>query len=101
MRARWRTAFMIAWLERYVRRCAANVDAIRLRRAQRLDFGMRLTATMMITLTERLTVPNKYGTNPRVRRRIGTCARSEFARAREVRSISGDYLTSTPFQNAT
>jgi hypothetical protein len=72
-----------------------------LRGAQRLDFGMRLAAPMMIALTERLTIANENSTNPRIRCCIGTCARSEFARAREVRSISSDYLTSTPFQNAT
>jgi hypothetical protein len=62
---------------------------------------MRLSATMVVPLAERVAIANQNGTYPRVGRRIRTGTRSKFARARQIRSVSSDYLTSTPFQNAT
>ena len=92
---------MVAWFERHVRRRAAHVVAARARIPQRLDFGVRLTATVMPAFAERVPIARKDAPDGRVRSGIGEGARGEFARAREIRAVAVYGVTSTPFQKAT
>jgi hypothetical protein len=90
---------MVARLERNVQgRAARPLSGC----AQRLHFGMRLAATSVEPLAERVAVVNDRGADGRVRRRAAHAALCEFVCPREIDRVLGcPYgCISTPRQNA-
>jgi len=100
-RAGRRAAVLIARLERDVGGRAARIVTLRARVTQRLDLGVRLTATVVPAFAERRPVADEDAADRRVRRRVRDRARGELARAREVDRFGAYGVTSTPFQKAT
>ncbi len=100
LRARPGPAVMVAWLERDVQGCAANVGTAGARGKQGFDFRVRLAAAMVIALAQRSAITDDDRTDRRIRRCVGDRTRREFIRSREISSFELYGLTSTPFQNA-
>ena len=92
---------MVARLERDIRGRAAHVVPARGCIAQRLDFGVRLTAATVPAFAERDAVAHDDAAHRRVRCGVGDGARRELDGAREVAAIAVYGVTSTPFQKAT